>query len=300
MTKKIFQIFWFLSLLFMSSAVSNAQPQYYTTGTKWTELQLDTLLYDSWYEEIEAEGKVSYKPNFEVVEYYVGEKYQGDLDSHGYLLHGIYARKEGKPDSLVCYLALDTGHEHEGISFTSILKQDILSPTTIYYPHSFNVGDGIKYHSLGVAQLTGWFGPPFAYVKEVGAARFGTSHQHKYMVLDNGICEVENIGVTTWKGKECILGPAEVYRSVADRVSDSEERKKILSEHHHRSMLVRFEHKGEVLYNMWPNAKGELTQGVPQIAGAQKARGLYDLQGRKFTKLPKKGLYIEDGKVKTR
>lgn len=46
MTKKIFQIFWFLSLLFMNSAVSNAQPQYYTTGTKWTELQLDTLLYD--------------------------------------------------------------------------------------------------------------------------------------------------------------------------------------------------------------------------------------------------------------
>ena len=120
------------------------------------------------------------------------------------------------------------------------------------------------------------------------------------MVLDNGICEVENIGVTTWKGKECILGPAEVYRSVADRVSDSKERKKILSEHHHRSMLVRFEHKGEVIYNMWPNAKGEFTQGVPQIAGAQKARGLYDLQGRKFIKLPKKGLYIEDGKVKTR
>ena len=69
---------------------------------------------------------------------------------------------------------------------------------------------------------------------------------------------------------------------------------------HHRSMLVRFEHKGEVLYNMWPNAKGELTQGMPQIAGAQKAKGIYDLQGRKLTRQPDRGMYIEDGKVRTR
>ena len=48
------------------------------------------------------------------------------------------------------------------------------------------------------------------------------------------------------------------------------------------------------------NAKGEITQGVPQIAGAQKAKGIYDLQGRKLTRQPDKGMYIEDGKVMTR
>lgn len=265
-------------------------------------MQLDTLLYDSWYEEIVSEGKVSYKPNFEVVEYYVGEEYQGNLDTHGYLLHGIYACKEGKQDSLVCYLAQDIENDYNYVCFTAKLDahQAMGIPTTIYYPHTFNVGDGIKYHGLGGAQLTGWFGPAFAHVKEVGTNRFGTSHQHKYMVLDNGICEVENIGVTTWNGKECILGPAEIYCCVADFTEDSEDREKILSEHHHRSMLVRFEHDGEVLYNMWPNAKGEIAQGVPQIAGAQKAKGIYDLQGRKLTRQPDKGMYIEDGKVMTK
>ena len=301
MTKKIFQIFWFLSLLFMGSVVSNAQPKYYSQGTKWSELQLDTLLYDSWYEEIVADGKVSYKPNFEVVEYYVGEEYKGELDTDGELLHGIYVHREGRPDSLVCYLAQDT----DNLSLTAIVdgesKPYMANPTSIYYfPLSPKVGDPIRFISLGYAQVTGgYFEPPFAYVKEVGYGSFGTPHQHKYVLLDNGICIVDNIGVTSWKGKECITGPAEVYWSVAD-FAPYDKREKIMSEHHHRSMLVRFEHKGEVLYNMWPNAKGELTQGVPQIAGAQKAKGLYDLHGRKFTKLPKKGLYIEDGKVKTR
>ena len=117
MTKKIFQIFWFLSLLFMGSVVSNAQPKYYSQGTKWSELQLDTLLYDSWYEEIVADGKVSYKPNFEVVEYYVGEEYKGELDTDGELLHGIYVHREGRPDSLVCYLAQDT----DNLSLTAIV-----------------------------------------------------------------------------------------------------------------------------------------------------------------------------------
>ena len=139
-----------LSLLLMGPVVSNAQPKYYSQGTRWTELQLDTLLYDSWYEEIESEGKVSYKPNFEVVEYYVGEKYQGNLDTHGFLLHGIYVHKEGKQDSLVCYLAQDTRYNYADVSLTAIIKADpelyVAYPTSIYqFPMSPKVGDPVKY-----------------------------------------------------------------------------------------------------------------------------------------------------------
>lgn len=288
-----------LSLLFMSSAVSNAQPLYYTTGTKWTELQLDTLLYDSWYEKIEAEGKVSYKPNFEVVEYYVGEKYQGNLDTHGFLLHGIYVHKEGKQDSLVCYLAQDTRYNYADVSLTAIIKAEpelyVAYPTSIYhFPMSPNIGDPVKFLSLSYAQMTGgYFGPPFAYVKEVGYDSFGSSHQHKYVLLDNGMCIVDNIGVTSWNGKECIIGPADIYWCVADFTNDPD----IKGNHHHCSMLVRFEKDGELLYNMWPNEKGELVQGMSDIAAQKKGTGIFDLQGRRLAEKPQKGLFIKDGKV---
>ena len=76
---------------------------------------------------------------------------------------------------------------------------------------------------------------------------------------------------------------------------------KTLAEHHHRSMLVRFEDSnGQVLYNMWPNEKGQLEQGMPQTLASQKSTGIYDLQGRKLQHRPAKGLFIEDGKLKTR
>ena len=63
--------------LLFDNVTSRAQ-EYYPEGTKWTEIRLDTLKYDSWYSK---EGD-EWLPNFETIEYYVkGEyidKYAGD------------------------------------------------------------------------------------------------------------------------------------------------------------------------------------------------------------------------------
>jgi len=40
---------------------------FFPEGTKWTEIRLDTLMYDSWY----SKSGDEWVPNFETVEYYV-------------------------------------------------------------------------------------------------------------------------------------------------------------------------------------------------------------------------------------
>ena len=41
--------------------------EYFPEGTKWTEIRLDTLKYNSWYSKAGDE----WMPNFETIEYYV-------------------------------------------------------------------------------------------------------------------------------------------------------------------------------------------------------------------------------------
>ena len=45
--------------------------KYFPEGTKWTEIRLDTLKYDSWYSKVGDE----WVPNFETIEYYVKGEY---------------------------------------------------------------------------------------------------------------------------------------------------------------------------------------------------------------------------------
>ena len=69
-----------LFLLFLTVQIVLFAQEYYPEGTKWTEIRLDTLKYDSWYSKVDDE----WVPNFETIEYYVkgeyttkyGEKYK--------------------------------------------------------------------------------------------------------------------------------------------------------------------------------------------------------------------------------
>lgn len=45
--------------------------EYYPEGTRWIEIRLDTLKYDSWYSKVGDE----WVPNYETIEYYIKGEY---------------------------------------------------------------------------------------------------------------------------------------------------------------------------------------------------------------------------------
>ena len=70
MKKLLFLFILMLSPMLASAQTVNTQ-EYYPEGTKWTEIRLDTLKYDSWYSKVGDE----WVPNFETIEYYVKGEY---------------------------------------------------------------------------------------------------------------------------------------------------------------------------------------------------------------------------------
>ena len=304
-----------LALLGFGLAEVQAQ-SYLNNRSRWTEIRLDTLLYDSWYSAVETEEGTTYVPNFEIVEYKINSEMQAfEYEWGSYDLQDVIATTPDGHRSLVCYrcYSLDKEGVYQGTydQFTHIAIRNqaepfaLMEPAETYCWADWNVGEDLYFIDLFTSQTTGFpRTTPYGKIVEVGKDFFGGAKPLEYALLDNGRRIIKGIGVTTWNGKECIVGPAYVNECadwyVNDNILQDEAKMDEIKNTHHRSMLVRFEHDGEVLYNMWPNAKGEITQGVPQIAGAQKAKGIYDLQGRKLTRQPDKGMYIEDGKVMTR
>ena len=308
-------LFTILALLGFGLAEVQAQ-SYLNNRSRWTEIRLDTLLYDSWYSAVETEEGTTYVPNFEIVEYKINSEMQAfEYEWGSYDLQDVIATTPDGHSRLVCYrcYSLDKEGVYQGTydQFTHIAIRNqaepfaVMEPAETYCWADWNVGEDLYFIDLFTSQTTGFpRTTPYGKIVEVGEDFFGGAKPLEYALLDNGRRIIKGIGVTTWNGKECIVGPAYVNECadwyVNDNILQDEAKMDEIKNTHHRSMLVRFEHDGEVLYNMWPNAKGEITQGVPQIAGAQKAKGIYDLQGRKLTRQPDKGMYIEDGKVMTR
>ena len=63
----------------------------------------------------------------------------------------------------------------------------------------------------------------------------------------------------------------------------------------YRSILVHFEHNGEVLYDLWPTPEGGLVTRLPTVKQEDKDV-TYDLQGRKIQGTPSRGIYVIGGK----
>ena len=308
-------LFTILALLGFGLAQVQAQ-SYLNNRSRWTEIRLDTLLYDSWYSAVETEEGTTYVPNFEIVEYKINSEMQAfEYEWGSYDLQDVIATTPDGHSRLVCYrcYSLDKEGVYQGTydQFTHIAIRNqaepfaVMEPAETYCWADWNVGEDLYFIDLFTSQTTGFpRTTPYGKIVEVGKDFFGGAKPLEYAIMDNGRRIIKGIGVTTWNGKECIVGPAYVNECadwyVNDNILQDEAKMDEIKNTHHRSMLVRFEHDGEVLYNMWPNAKGEIAQGVPQIAGVQKAKGIYDLQGRKLTRQPDKGMYIEDGKVMTR
>ena len=273
--------------------------QYYTEGTKWTEIRLDTLKYDSWFSE---DGQ----PNYEVQEFYV----KGQAELRYGIYNTVYIKRENTPDSLAFYV------KDGAISEAAIIvKGDLLNVQFYsfdweerkwFFIRTFLMGKmwGAQWQTLFdyfTEEKEGDFGGerPQTYVNAIAKVR--RLQEPKNYILD--VCVIKGIGVTSWPGPDCIFGPSDASEAYDDYYSSSDNDSMHNPKHPYRSMLVHFERDGEVLYDVWPSPDGNVvgrTTGLnPSPYPIERGTdAVYDLQGRRLNAVPEKGLYIQGGKMR--
>ena len=237
--------------------ISEESQEYFPEGTKWTEIRLDTLKYDSWYSKVGNE----WVPNFETIEYYVKGEYP-DMD---WVYKKVYTNGPEWTDSLTLLIRETEYNGHNSILASVLLHEydgdNVLWPGEAYQ-FDWSIGKGLYYQDILMSNTTSMKQPYFYYgiIDEIKEGYFGGARPLKYVDLDgkapedetglnryvstNGGRIIQGIGITEWNDGECLFGPPNPYYA-----STWEHDKR-----HYRSMLVHFERNGEVLYNVWPEA----------------------------------------------
>ena len=287
--------------------VSLFAQEYFPEGTKWTEIRLDTLKYDSWYSKVDGE----WVPNFEMIEYYVQGEY---VDKYGNTYKCVYTNGPEWTDSLT--ILLDERGYNKSISATAQITDDGVTYTLCpgqTYQFDWNVGQTLSFRTIEGANTTcfppcGWYN--YGLIEEIKEGDFGGVSPLKYVDLDgkapvnpeapwytdtNGARIIQGIGVTEWDDGECLFGPSNPYYALMCFDPDGWYK---YPWRNYRSMLVHFERGGEVLYDVWPT-KGTAT-GLASPLGKTREGGIYDLQGRLLPDKPSKGIYIEGGQKRAR
>ena len=282
----------------MSNLMEASKDEYYPDGTRWTEIRLDTLKYNSWYSKVGDD----WVPNFETIEYYV----QGELADKDYVYKKVYTNGPEWTDSLALLVREIMYNNTVGVTVPLIDAGFIPFPGEIYQ-FDWNVGKGLYYRDIEESNSTGEYPYYFFFgvINEIKEGEFGGVRPLKYVDLDGkapdktyadwdwGFTDarggriIQGIGITEWNDGECLFGPPNPYYALYGWTFGYKDR-------HYRSMLVHFERNNEVLYDVWP--KKEIPSGIT-IKGSQSANHgiIFDLQGRKVSN-PKKGIYIEDGR----
>ena len=237
--------------------LSDESQEYFPEGTKWTEIRLDTLKYDSWYSKVGNE----WVPNFETIEYYVKGEYP-DMD---WFYKKVYTNGPEWTDSLTLLIRETEYNGHNSILASVLLHEYdglyAFCPGEAYQ-FDWSIGKGLYYQDILMSNTTSMKKPYFYYgiIDEIKEGYFGGARPLKYVDLDgkapedetglnryvstNGGRIIQGIGITEWKDGECLFGPPNpYYASTWEREHDKR---------HYRSMLVHFERNGEVLYNVWP------------------------------------------------
>ena len=221
---------------------------YFPEGTKWTEIRLDTLMYDSWYSKVNGE----WVPNFETIEYRVQGEYIDESQSDKYSC--VYTNGSEWTDSLT--LLIYGGKSENEINWYGLVTVAAFNNGQLLwpfcgqmYPLSFEVGTPLSSLSIETAGATGggwpWEWDEYGIVEEIKEGDFGGVRPLNYSDV-NGIRFIQGIGVASWNDGECIFGPLKPYEVLSGvGMVESNDR-------HYRSMLVHFERNGEVLYDVWP------------------------------------------------
>ena len=244
---------------------------YFPEGTKWTEIRLDTLKYDSWYSKVGDE----WVPNFETIEYRVEGEYTDPING---VYNCVYTNGPEWTDSLALLI-------HEGLYSNSSVEVSvpyyysdgcIMWPGEVYQ-FDWSIGKGLYYRDIQEANSTGAFPIMYFYgiIDEIKEGYFGGVRPLKYADLDgkapdksskdwdfgytdtDGGRVIQGIGITEWNGGECLFGPAKPY----DVMTWSNDNR------HYRSMLVHFERDGEVLYDVWPEKEAITKETVTFTKG---------------------------------
>jgi len=283
--------------------------EYFPEGTKWTEIRLDLMKYDSWYSKVGDE----WVPNFETVEYYVKGKFI-DWDMN---YKKVYSNGPEWTDSLT-YFVLESGHN---VEMTIIADDYVLWPAEAYQ-FDWRVGQVLTFQTINGSNTTCC--PPcecynYGVIDEIKEGDFGGVRPLKYVDLDgkapidpdnpwventNGGRIIQGIGITEWNNGECLFGPVEPYIAY---ITHSLWDPSFANDYYYRSMLVHFERDGEVLYDLWPEKTTTSISATLNDKGQMTKDGWYDLQGRKINSSfftlhssLKRGIYIEGGKKKVK
>ena len=248
------------TLLFLAcvlTSITMLAQEYFPEGTKWTEIRLDTLKYDSWYSKVGDE----WVPNFETIEYYVKGEY---IDEYNERFRCVYSNGPEWTDSLTFGIQegeLIQYNEDDNVIVTVFAPDDYgsISPLGLAetYQFDWSIGKGIFYKDLFMSTTTYAVKYHYYYgiIDEIKEGYFGGVRPLKYVDLDGKAPEsdkygvdtqggriIQGIGITEWNDGECLFGPPDPYNAL-DREYPVR---------HYRSMLVHFERNGEVLYNVWP------------------------------------------------
>lgn len=265
--------------------------EFFPEGTKWTEIRLDTMMYDSWYSKVGDE----WVPNYETVEYYVKGEYENDRAPYNTFMK-VYTNSSEQTDSLTLLL-WEGNYNGEKKSVLATLPPFwfgdlfLLLSSGSAYQFDWSIGKMLEFMSIISSNATAIYPPgtfDFGTVDEIKEGDFGGVRSLNYADV-NGIRIIQGIGVTTWNDGECLFGPVEPY----DALTFFQQRD--YGERHYRSMLVHFERNGEVLYDVWPEK--DTTTGIMSISKQNVPIGnaLYNIQGVRIAQ-PKKGMYIQNGK----
>ena len=230
---------------FVFTKYFNVSADYFPQGTKWTEIRLDTLKYDSWYSKVGDE----WVPNYETVEYSVKGTYTPKYWESPFKC--VYTNSQEWTDSLTLMLWEGEYNGDEKCVLATIpplMEPDgysyVLSPGQAYQ-FNWNVGKMLEFKDITSSNTTAIYPPgtfDFGQIEEIKEGDFGGVRPLKYTDI-NGVRIIQGIGVTTWKDGECLFGPVEPYKMAYTIPYE---------ERNYRSMLVHFERNGEVLYDVWP------------------------------------------------
>ena len=294
--------------------------RFYPEGTTWTELVLDTLAHDSWF----SKDGDNWVANYETVTYYV--KGQVVIDGYGRTVNCVYTRIAGEPDSWafiiedpasqymdfkwvkagIIYIDAYYGYTYSYLGllyhFDWVEGEDFRGSIPLINTLSFGSKETINYGIIEKIE-EGDFGGvrPLNYVDLTATIWYSGDRPIRYYPVRM----IQGIGVTTWDGPQCILGPVEIMTTLPKSYLSGNpfmtwfKSKYGTEESHHRSMLVHFERNGEVLYDVWPSPEG-MTNEVKYVLAPKPENdtpALYDLSGRKLEQKPSKGIYIQDGRV---
>ena len=291
-----------LFLLFLAMQTVLFAQEYFPEGTKWTEIRLDTLKYDSWYSKVGEE----WVPNFETVEYRV----QGEYTDMDWVYRKVFTNGPTWTDSLALMILEMDNRVLVSVPTHNYLEEFYVPFPGTAYQFDWSVGKGLYYEDILESNTTSEY-PYHCYygiIDEIKEGIFGGVCSLKYVDLNGkapvnpqepgntdteGGRIIQGIGITEWKDGECLFGPPNPYGALS---MFDYGRQDLYPERHYRSMLVHFERNGEVLYDFSP--KKGATNGIRNVSKEYTPidQTYYDLQGRCLTSQPSKGVFIKDGK----